>query len=298
MLLAEIGAPELRAYADHVAARGVARDTIRLYLAPVKALLATAHEDGLLRSNPAAGLRNLLPANVEREEGKVKAMTAEQLAAVLAALPERWRLFFGFLAETGLRIGEAVELRWRDLDLGAGWLSIERRLYRGRVGLPKGRKTRRVRLSQRMTRELWNLRKDTKAGDDDHVFTADQGGRIDQSNVMTRVLKPAAVEANLGEWVRGRGGRRAETWVGFHTFRHTCATMLFRAGWNAPQVQRQLGHSDAGFTLRRYVHLLDADLPEPGVLDALPVVEGGNGLVTRAAETGRDGEVVAAAESA
>jgi hypothetical protein len=39
--------------------------------------------------------------------------------------------------------------------------------------------------------------------------------------------------------------------------------MLFRRGWNAVQVQRFLGHSDPGFTLRRYVHLLDDDLPEP-----------------------------------
>jgi len=54
IMLAEIGASEVRAYADHVAARGVARDTVRLALAPVKALLATAHEDGLIRSNPAS----------------------------------------------------------------------------------------------------------------------------------------------------------------------------------------------------------------------------------------------------
>lgn len=222
----------------------------------------------------------------------------EQLGAVLAAVPERWRLFFGFLAESGLRIGEAVELRWRDIDLGTGWLSIERRLYRGRVGLPKGRETRRVRLSQRMTRELWNLRKETKAGDDDVVFTGEQGGSVEQSNVMTRVLKPAAVAAGLGEWVKTKKGRRADTWVGFHTFRHTCATMLFRAGWNAPQVQRHLGHSDAGFTMRRYVHRLDADVPEPDVLDALDAVAGGNTAVTREAEMGRDADVTAAAGTA
>jgi hypothetical protein len=53
------------------------------------------------------------------------------------------------------------------------------------------------------------------------------------------------------------------------TFRDVGATMLFRSGWNAPQVQRHLGHSDAGFTLRRYVHLLDSDVPEPGFLDDL-----------------------------
>ena len=56
---------------------------------------------------------------------------------------------------------------------------------------------------------------------------------------MARVLKPAAVRAGLGAWV-GKPAR-AESWVGFHTFRHTCATMLFRSGWNAVQVQKFLG---------------------------------------------------------
>jgi len=298
MMLAEIGAPELRGFADHVASRGVKRDTVRLALAPVKALLATAHEDGLIRSNPAAGLRNLLPPDVEREAEKVKALAPEELRALLDALPAAWRLFFGFLAESGLRIGEAVEVRWRDVDLGSRWLTVERRYYRGRVGLPKGRKSRRVPLSVSIARALWELRKATRAGDDDLVFTAGGGARIDTSNLMTRVLKPAAVEAGLGEWVNTKKGRRAETWVGFHSFRHTCATMLLRSGWNAPQVQRMLGHSDPGFTLRRYVHLLDSDLPEPGFLDALPVAEGGNGMETRGAETGRDDGTAIAAEMA
>jgi hypothetical protein len=93
---------------------------------------------------------------------------------------------------------------------------------------------------------------------------------------MSRKLKPAAVEVGLGEWVtrkRRRGSRRvAETWVGFHTFRHTCATMLFRNGWNAVQVQKFLGHADPGFTLSTYVHLLPEDLPDPGFLEPLTSV--------------------------
>jgi integrase len=269
-LLAEIGAPELRAFADHVSSRGVRRQTVRLALAPVKALLATAHEDGLIRHNPAAGLRNLLPADEDREADVVKALAPDELAALLDAMPDAWRPFFEFLAETGLRVGEAVEVRWSDVDLGGRWLTVGRRYYRGRVGLPKGRKTRRVPLSPRVARSLWTMR--GKAADGDLVFMSERGGRVDQSNVMSRVLKPAAVEAGLGVWVvdgKARGGRRAESWVGFHTFRHTCATMLLRGGWNAPQAQRLLGHSDPGFTLRRYVHLLDADLPEVGFLDSL-----------------------------
>ena len=65
-----------------------------------------------------------------------------------------------------------------------------------------------------------------------------------------RAFKPAAEEAGV-------------PWAGFHTLRHTCASRLFAEGRNAVQVQRWLGHSDPGFTLRTYVHLLNDDLGEP-----------------------------------
>src|SRR5207245_2203956 len=137
----------------------------------VKALLADALEEGLIRSNPAAGLRiasavvDELAAGADDDEGQVKALSEDELARLLETLPEEWRLFFVFLAQSALRIGEAVELRWRDVDLGAGWLNVRRRYSRGKVGKPKGRKTRRIRLSPGMTRALWTLRKDTRAGD-------------------------------------------------------------------------------------------------------------------------------------
>ncbi len=67
---------------------------------------------------------------------------------------------------------------------------------------------------------------------------------------MSRVLKPAAERAGVGRW------------PGFHTFRHTGASRLFVSGWNAVQVQRFLGHSDPGFTLRTYIHLMPEDMPE------------------------------------
>ena len=51
-----------------------------------------------------------------------RARTREQAAS--------WRLFLTFLAQTGLRIGEAVELRWRDVDLGQGTVQVRRRFYR------------------------------------------------------------------------------------------------------------------------------------------------------------------------
>ena len=47
------------------------------------------------------------------------------------------------------------------------------------------------------------------------------------------------------------------------------ATILFRRGWNAVQVQRWLGHHKPSFTLDTYVHLLDEDVPEPNFFDEL-----------------------------
>jgi integrase len=80
---------------------------------------------------------------------------------------------------------------------------------------------------------------------------------------MGRVLKPAAVEAGLGVWVIGPRGRRSDSWVGFHSFRHTCATMLIvNEGWSLEQVQVYLGHADYATTRKYYVHLVPKDLPE------------------------------------
>jgi hypothetical protein len=70
--------------------------------------------------------------------------------------------------------------------------------------------------------------------------------------------------------------------------------VLFRSGWNAAQVCRHLGHSDAGFTLHKYVHLLDTDVPEPNILDGLT----GNKRATGATEAGRNDLAALAVESA
>jgi integrase len=225
-------------------------------------------------------------------EERVKALSEDELRQLLDRLPDEWWPFFDFLSQTGLRIGEAIELRYGDVD--GTWLNVDRRFYRGRVGLPKGRKKRRVPISGDLARRLWARRKEAHARDDDLIFTSTSGKRIGTSNTISRVLKPAAVEAGLGQWVREGSKRRADTWVGFHTFRHTTATRLFVGqGWNAVQVSKFLGHADAGFTLRTYVHLLPEDLPEPDFAQGV-----GNGWATQASESGRNAATLLDTESA
>jgi integrase len=268
MALAAIEPRDVKRYAAELAANGLAPSSVRNALAPVRALLATAHEDGLIRSNPAAGLRIVQQTANEDGEATAKALTEAELRELLHELPDEWRPFFEFLAHTGLRIGEAVALTWADIDFGKRRVTVRRRLYRGRFDGPKSKYGRRaVPLSHGLSQTLWRLR--GTAPDDAPAFPNRDGTYLDPSNVAARVLKPAAKRAGV-------------PWAGFHTFRHTCATMLFRHGLNAKQVQTWLGHHSPAFTLSIYVHLLPDDLPDAAFLDGLT---GGNTPATRPAET-------------
>jgi integrase len=228
--------------------------TVRGHVAALKALLATAVEDGLIRHNPASGVRIARPGGpLLEKDGREqrRALDSDELERFLRACPEEWRLFFRLLAMTGVRIGEAVELRWRDVDLGAKRLRVRRRLYRGEIAEPKSANGKRdIPLSTQLARELWKR----QGLGDDLVFTSLRGCQIDRDWLWKNVLKPTAKKAGV-------------PWAGFHTFRHTAASILFASGKNPKQVQMWLGHSDPGFTLRTYVHLIDDGLGDADFLD-------------------------------
>lgn len=156
-------------------------------------------------------------------------MSREELATLLDLIPGDSQTCFRFLAATGLRISEAVALQWRHREVPLDYSRV-------------------VALRDRRNTSEWQ-------GDDDLVFPASNGAVMSQGNLRRRVLKPAAEEACV-------------SWVGFHAFRHTCASMLFAEGRNAVQVQRWLGHHSPAFTLSVYLHLLDGDIGEPLALPA------------------------------
>ena len=97
------------------------------------------------------------------------------------------------------------------------------------------------------------------------------GTELLPANVYRRVLAPAAKRVGLVVAVEGRDEPRSA--VSFHTLRHTCASMLFEAGRNVKQVQEWLGHSDPSFTLRTYVHLMDAGVGDADFLDEAVVAQ-------------------------
>lgn len=201
----------------------------------------------------------------QEEEAEAKAMTRAELGRLLGQLPERWLLFFELLAHTGLRISEALGLDWTDVEFGARpRLRVRRQFYRGRLSRLKTRNSRRdLPLSPELARKLWAARPARAEGP---IFATRNGTRYSDRNVR-RVLDAAASRAGLTKQVTDRTVSR----VSFHTFRHTCASLLFEGGKNILQVSRWLGHADEAFTLRTYVHLLDDGLGEVGFLDTAVV---------------------------
>lgn len=259
--LCDIEPPDVRRFVRHLEGAGLAPSSVAKTVAPLRALLATAYEDGAIRSNPASAVRVSRRRQEESfEEERAKAMTRVELSAVLEECPEQWCTFFELLAHTGLRISEALGLDWTDVDLGAQTLSVRRQCYRGELRRLKSRDGRRdLPLSPGMAQRLWVLR---PADGEGPVFHTRTGNRYSDRNVR-RVLDAAADRAGVG-------------WVSFHSFRHTCASLLFDAGKNVAQVAAWLGHSDPAFTLRTYVHLMDQGLGDAAFLDA----QVGNRLAT------------------
>lgn len=243
-------------------------------------MLADAFEAGDIRSNPAAGVRLAINNGHAplAEDGHVKALTEEELGRLLAEIPAEWRVFFELLAQTGLRIGEAIALRWGDVDFDRRRVRVRRRFYRGGFAPPKSKYgIRDVPIGSGLGADLelrWLLVDDVEA----LVFASLTGTVLDADNLRRRVLKPAARRAGV-------------PWGGFHTFRHTCATTLFHRGVNPKQAQVWLGHHSPAFTLAVYTHLLSGDLPDVDLL------AGGNKVATSPTETGRDGHIVERAET-
>jgi integrase len=258
--LDHIDAPKVRAFIAHLASDGVAPNSVRRYYAPVRALLATAYEDGLLRTNPAQGVRVIVR---DRRPAKPKRLTTEQTRALLAAMPPEHADLAYFLAATGVRISEALRARWgdlgRDVD-GRPTLTVHKSKTRA------GERT--IPLTPETLRMLTRRRAEaTYAADDDPLFPTSSGTELDDHNYRRRVFNPARVAAGM-------------PWATPHKLRHGVASLMAEQGYGAADIAALLGHADGGaLALRVYVHpkvrsvdFLDAALSADGVPDGVPPV--------------------------
>jgi len=169
--------------------------------------------------------------------------------------PEPHKLLFEVLAGCGLRISEAIGLQRLHVlaDESPPEICVRRALVKGRIGPPKSKYGRRdVPLTPRLARKLREHLGADAEGSTALAFVNEAGGPIDPNNLRRRVLKPLVQEVGA-------------PWAGFHTFRHTFASLHLSNGTNIVQLSRVLGHHSPAFTLSRYTHML------PG--EAVPALE-------------------------
>lgn len=237
---------------------GVAPTTRGKALQIVRAILEMGVQDGLISANPAATVK--APKQVPQRVGK--ALTDEQVEQVITAADEidpRTSAMVYLMTRCGLRIGEAIALRRRDVDLDRGLLTVANSMSR-RAGLKpvKGRvredQARTLPMPQDVVVRLRrHLAQRQVSNMDGYVFTTASGKSIRYTNWRSRV------------WTK------IVELVGFdvvpHDLRHTVATRLFTVDrWNPPEVQAYLGHRDPRTTLSIYTHIRDSDLPSPSTM--------------------------------
>lgn len=248
MRLAEIERQHIKRWLHELSGRELTTSTVRNILAPLRAMLGDAADDGLIRANPAAGVR--VQEGVTPPEQRPKALTERQVQMLFEHVPAEHQLLVQVVAETGARISEVIAWRWEDFD--GKRLRVRRRLYRGDTAEPKSRHgIRAIPLRGSTAQALWRHRKATAWSGDEHpIFASEAGTPLDYANLYHRMLKPAMRSAGIEHG-------------GWHRLRHTAATRLIEAGARPDQAQRWLGHHDLAFTMRTYVHPAEDDLPDP-----------------------------------
>jgi integrase len=243
----------VRRYFATLVQDGKAPGTIRKVHAVLSAILSEAVELGYLKVNPAAGVRGL-PRAPHRE---MLFLSAEEVRALAEGITPYYRVLIYMAAYTGLRASELTGLRWRNVDLLHGKLTVEEALKEigGELhfGPPKNHERRTITLSK----SLCTMLEERGVGAPDAlVFPGPQGGPMRHSLFYRRHFRPAVTGYTDKDGVKHPGVLpAAKAGLRFHDLRHTCAALSIAQDAHPKLIQARLGHSSITITLDRYGHL-------------------------------------------
>ncbi len=229
--------------------------TVRNIHVVLRKALSDAERLELITRNPAAVARPPAPQHVEQQT-----WSSEDLRDFFEqAADDRLLAIYVLLATTGMRRGEALGLRWSDVDLDAAEFQVVQALstvaYEPVFSTPKTKRSRRVVYLDGQTVESLRIhrraqRKERLAAGEawdrsnDLVFTNEVGELI-HPDLLTRKFKAHAREAGLPR-------------IRLHDLRHTYATLVLKAGVHPKIVSERLGHATVGITLDLYSHVTPA----------------------------------------
>ena len=261
----------LRERGEPIRSRPLSNSTINRTIGLLAQILEVAVEYALIPANPATGRRRRLKADRPQ---RAYLDSARQIAALLDAAgaldaearPDRRHIarrpLLATLCFAGLRIGELLELRWRDVDLASGWLSV------GKAKTDAG--VRKVKIRPALRDELLAHKASTAHdGPGAFVFGTSEGKRQSAGNIRARVLGNAMERANMALAEREEPPLPALT---PHGLRRSFASLLYAIGEPPPVVMQEMGHTDPALALSIYAQAMRRDEGENERLRAL--VEG------------------------
>ncbi|WP_373877411.1 tyrosine-type recombinase/integrase [Herbiconiux flava] len=175
-----------------------------------------------------------------------RALSLVEIDRLFAVIPEEgpYRRFIEAMLYTGCRLGEIAGLVCSDIDLQDRTIRVSRTASPGFsgelvVGPTKGRRVRTVPLPEPLIPSV--VRAMRGGGPHDILFPGPRGGTINSKN-LSRALRWSQVRESVKTFPPG------EPKLHWHDLRHTAATMMFRAGLSAPDVQAIMGHSNLTVT--------------------------------------------------
>jgi integrase len=279
--LAEISAPDVRRWRADLLAAGVGKSTVAKTYRILHAIFNTAVDDDLIRRNPC----RIKGAGQDTAEERPTA-TLDQVFAIAAAVPARYRLLVLLAAFAQLRFGELIGLRRSSINLAKMELRVRRATgemqdgsqYDGDPKSAAGKRSIKLPAGLRADIEL-HLSTYAQPGPGGRLFVGPKGGvprRRNFNRVWRKALTDAGIPADLG--------------LHLHDLRHTGSTWTAQSGATLKELMARIGHSSTRAAMIYQHATEDRDQAIAAALDA---------LITdaRAAEPNQSGTQVARPEA-
>ena len=233
----KIDADEIEQWRDElVDERDLSRRTANKLLIVLGAIFERARKTHGLLQNP---VKDVPKFRVRYDPNAYAFFTPDEIELLSdAAASAQDRAIYRAAAFTGLRMGELIALRWRDLDFNTESLHVYSSYSLGTLTAPKSGLTRTVPMAKQVQTLLKAHRKTVPHGRDDLVFPGERGEYLDGS-ALRRRYKKALEKAKLRP-------------LRFHDLRHTFGSIAIDQA-NIIQVQAWMGHADVQTTMK-YMH--------------------------------------------
>jgi integrase len=210
----------------------------------------------MLARNPAEAVE--LPRKNRKE---MQALSPEEATRFLAATAkDRWHALFVVALFTGMRPSEYLALKWSDVDLQKGTVTIQRSLVESGKGcsmridetktahsrrsIPLASTVVRVLIDHRRRQGEERLAAGANYRNQEFVFAKHLGDAFQNFNLIRRYFKRTLKRAGLPETIR------------LYDLRHSCATLMLAQGEHPKVVSEWLGHASTTLTLDVYSHVL------------------------------------------